>query len=229
MQLPLDIKISDNASFDNFITSDHFLINSLRRLVTEKKPAVIYLWGSAGSGKSHLMQALCQQVGQSNQLLSYLPMKELIQYSVDILEGLESIPVICVDDVQLIAANSQWQQGLFHLFNQVAERGGRLLFAATASPRELGLALQDLVSRLEWGPVFHLQLLEDEQKIEALRLRARQRGLELDIESAKYVLSRFPRDLNGLFAVLDTLDAASMIKQRRISIPFIREVFSNTK
>jgi DnaA family protein len=102
-----------------------------------------------------------------------------------------------------------------------------MLFAATASPAELGLSLADLVSRLQSGPVFHVPVLDDEQKIQALRLRARQRGLELENEPAKYLLNRFPRDLNALFEVLDTLDAQSLVKQRRITIPFIREVFSD--
>jgi len=227
VQLPLAIPINESANFENFIAADDFLIDSLRQLVNEKKFAVIYLWGASGSGKSHLLQAACQHLGESSESATYLPLIELLQYPVSMLDGMQNMPVVCVDDLQAISHNSQWQQGLFHLFNQVYERGGRLLFSATASPRELGIDLQDLVSRLEWGPVFHLQSLQDEQKIEVLQLRARQRGLELDIEPAKYLLNRFPRDLNALFAVLDTLDTASLIKQRRITIPFIREVFSN--
>lgn len=226
VQLPLAIKVSESASFDNFIGADDFMQDSLRQLASVDAAAVVYLWGSSGSGKSHLLQAVCQQLGETGKSAAYLPLEELVQYPPSMLEGMDALPVICVDDLQVIANNASWQQGLFHLFNQVHAQGGRLLFSATASPRELGLELQDLVSRLQWGPVFHLRVLDDEQKMDVLKLRARERGLELEDEPARYLLSRFPRDLNALFEVLDTLDAASMIRQRRITIPFIRDVFS---
>ncbi len=226
MQLPLAIHINETASFDNFLCADSFLIASLEQLAVEDTRAVIYLWGANGSGKSHLLQAVCQRAGLANAPVSYLPMAELIRHPVSMLEGMENIAVICVDDLQYLQGNPEWQQGLFNLFNRVHEQGGRMLFAATASPGELGLSLADLVSRLQSGPVFHVPLLDDEQKIEALKLRARQRGLELENDPAKYLLNRFPRDLNALFDILDTLDQESLIKQRRLTIPFIREVFT---
>ncbi len=227
MQLPLAIQISEAASLENFLCpSDDFLIASLRQLAVEDSRAVTYLWGASGSGKTHLLQAVCRQAGLSNQLSAYLPLAELSTYPPTMLEGMESAAVICVDDVQMLHAKPEWQQALFNLFNRVYEQGGRMLFAATASPTELDLSLADLVSRLQSGPVFQVSVLSDELKLEALQLRARQRGLVLEQEPAKYLLNRFPRDLNALFEVLDKLDQASLIKQRRITIPFIREVFA---
>jgi DnaA family protein len=228
MQLPLAIQISDSASFENFLCPDDaFLIASLEKLAVEDSRAVIYLWGASGSGKTHLLQAVCRQASEANMLASYLPLAELISLPVAMLEGMESMAVICVDDLQYLRDNPDWQQGLFNLFNRVYEQGGRMLFAAMASPAELDLSLADLQSRLQSGPVFHVPVLTDERKIEALKLRARQRGLELDNDPAKFLLNRFPRDLNALFEVLDRLDQESLIKQRRITIPFIREVFSD--
>jgi len=228
MQLPLAIQISDSASFENFLSPDDaFLVASLEKLAVEDSRAVMYLWGASGSGKTHLLQAVCRLASEANALASYLPLAELISHPVAMLEGMENIAVICVDDLQYLRDNPDWQQGLFNLFNRVYEQGGRMLFAATASPVELGLSLADLQSRLQSGPVFHVPVLTDEQKIEALKLRARQRGLELDNEPAQYLLNRFPRDLNALFEVLDRLDQESLIKQRRITIPFIREVFAD--
>jgi DnaA family protein len=187
----------------------------------------MYLWGASGSGKTHLLQAVCRLASETNELASYLPLAELISHPIAMLEGMENMAVICVDDLQYLRGNPEWQQGLFNLFNRVHEQGGRMLFAATASPAELDLSLPDLQSRLQSGPVFHVPVLADEQKIEALKLRARQRGLQLDNEPAQYLLNRFPRDLNALFEVLDMLDQESLIKQRRITIPFIREVFTD--
>ena len=227
MQLPLAIHLNEAASFGNFINpGDDFVLATLEQLASVESRAVIYLWGTPGCGKTHLLQAVCRQAGQANTRTSYLPMAELIDYPTAMLEGMEDNALICIDDLQSVSDRPDWQQALFNLFNRVYEQGGRMLFAATASPAELGLSLADLVSRLQSGPVFHIAELDDDRKIEALRLRARQRGLELDGEPARYLLNRFPRDLNALFDVLDTLDQESLIKQRRITIPFIREVFA---
>jgi DnaA family protein len=88
--------------------------------------------------------------------------------------------------------------------------------------------LPDLRSRLVWGPVFQLQVLPDAKKREALQLRAQLRGLELPENVADYLLSHYPRDLFGLFARLDQLDTAAMALQRKLTIPFIKTVFSQS-
>jgi len=226
MQLPLAIQLNESANFGNYISpDDHFLIDSLKQLIVSSEFSVIYLWGGIGSGKTHLLQAVCHQASQINETVCYLPMAELIQQPPVMLDGLENISVICIDDLQSISGHADWQQAVFHLFNSVQAVGGRIVFSGNASPREMGLSLQDLISRLEWGPVFHIQVLGDDQKIAALKLRAMQRGLELETEPARFLLNRFPRDLNALFEVLDKLDRESLIKQRRLTIPFIREIF----
>jgi DnaA family protein len=71
--------------------------------------------------------------------------------------------------------------------------------------------------------VYQLRDLDEAGRIEALRLRAAQRGLQLPQETSEYLLRRVPRDLPSLFEVLDHLDEASLIAQRRLTIPFIRE------
>ena len=227
MQIPLAIQINTSASFDNFVYPDEpFVLDSLKQFATGAGEQVIYLWGKAMSGKTHLLQAVCQLAAQNMVSVTYIPLSELIQHSSDVLGGMEEFPVICIDDLQVIKDKPDWQLAIFNLFNCVKDNGGRLLFSALASPKNLGLSLDDLVSRLEWGPVFNLQSINDDQKAEVIQLRAQQRGLELDMDTARYMLNRFPRNLNILFEMLDKLDTESLIKQRRITIPFIREVFA---
>jgi len=228
MQLPLAIQINEHVSFDNFIYPDEpFLIESLKQFANGQGETAIFLWGKTASGKSHLLQAVCQLAAQHHEPVTCLPMSELIQYTPDVLAGMEGFPVVCIDDLQVLKDRADWQLAIFNLFNRVKDGGGRLLFSATASPKKLGLSLNDLVSRLEWGPVFNLQPINDEQKIEAIKLRAQQRGLELETDTARYMLNRFPRNLDALFEMLDKLDTESLIRQRRITIPFVREVFNN--
>src|SRR5258708_6496651 len=71
--------------------------------------------------------------------------------------------------------------------------------------------------------VYQLRELDDDGRIEALRLRAAQRGLQLPYETSEYLLKRMPRDMRSLFEILDQLDEASLVAQRRLTIPFIRD------
>lgn len=129
---------------------------------------------------------------------------------------------MCVDDVNAIAGDATWEAALFALYERMRAHGGLLVLAASASPVSIGLKLADLATRLAAGLVYQLQPLSDAEKISALRLRAHRRGLEMTEEVANYLLARFPRDTSSLFALLDKLDTATLVAQRRLTIPFLR-------
>ena len=115
-----------------------------------------------------------------------------------------------------------WEEALFRLFNEALELRHRLIFAASAAPRQLPWSLPDWRSRAAACVVYQLRDLDEAGRAEALRLRAAQHGLELPPETAEYLLRRMPRDLPSLFEILDQLDEASLAAQRRLTIPFIR-------
>jgi len=199
-QLPLRIGLRDSATFANFLPAAN--AQALHALQQQGEP-FIYLWGAGGCGKSHLLQAACHAVTEAGGSAVYLPLGELSQMSAELLEGMERMQLVCIDEVDSIAGNTRWEQALFHLYNRLRDSGNRLVVAGQAAPPALGLSLPDLVSRLGWGPVYQLQLLSDE---------------------ANYLLNRAPRDMQALFALLDELDEVSLAAQRRLTIPFVREV-----
>ena len=99
-----------------------------------------------------------------------------------------------------------------------------MIVAGDIAPKALPIKLADLQSRLSWGPVFHLQELNDENKIAALQLRAKTRGFELTEEVGLFLIRRSARDMPSLFALLERLDEASLAKHRKLTIPFVREL-----
>lgn len=220
-QLPLGIGLKDAATFDNFFSAGNEL---LLEALQQDNDRMLYLWGPTGCGKSHLLQALCHETAANGQSPVYLPLEELRMLSPELLEGLEVQALIAVDDIQAIAGIWQWEEALFHLYNRVRDGGQRLVVSATVAPAGLGLTLPDLVSRLGWGPVFQLTLLSDTDKRAALQMRARRRGLEMGDEVADYLMRRCPRDMDSLFNLLNQLDQASLAAQRRLTIPFVREL-----
>jgi DnaA family protein len=216
-QLPLQIKLSDTATFDNFFAAGN---QELVALLQQGSEPCVYFWSAFPAGKTHLLQALCRE--HANQSI-YLPLGEFEQLSPSMLEGLEQFNVICLDDVQCIAGNPAWEEALFDLYNRAREAGSRLVVSGCATPAQLSLQLADLVSRLNWGPVFQVHSLNDEQKMQALQMRAELRGFSVPDEVAKYLINHYPRDMRSLFDMLDSLDDATLQAQRKLTIPFVKQ------
>ena len=222
-QLPLGLKLRDGATFANFLAGPNAAaVDAVRGCADGDGERFVYLAGPAGAGKSHLLQAACRLAGEAGGACAYLPLAEVP--APEALEGLEVLDLVCLDDFQVVAGRRPWEEAVFHFFNRWWEGRGRLVVAAQGRPAELGLGLADLRSRMEWGLGCGLRVLDDGSKIEALRLRARARGLDLPDEVGRYLLRRLPRDLGALFDVLDRLDDASLVAQRRLTVPFIKEV-----
>lgn len=224
-QLTLGIGLNDSASFGNYFPGGNAeVLNHLRACAHGENGLPVLVWGAPGSGKTHLLHAACHTATARAEHPAYLPMRDAALLSPDVLEDLEHCALVCIDDVDAIAGRPAWEEALFHLYNRVSEQGHRLVLSAAAPPGELKLNLPDLASRLAWGLVLHLEALDETDKLGALQLRAEQRGFELPTEVAQFLLRRCPRDMLSLFALLDRLDQASLAAQRKLTIPFVRDL-----
>lgn len=222
-QLPLAIRLRDDATFSNFYVGDNgACVNALKEQLHEGEP-YIFVYGSQSSGRSHLLQASCHYAETLGIGSVYLPLRELAGYSPEeLFEGLESMSLVCLDDIDCVIADVEWQQQLFHLFNRLRDNNCALLIAASSSVNSLDISLADLSSRLSWGAVFQLAKLSDEQRIAAIRMRATRRGFELTDEVAQFIYNRTQRNTETLIVVLDKLDEASLQHQRKLTIPFVK-------
>jgi DnaA-homolog protein len=216
-QLALGMRLRAEAVFESFAPGvNGEIITALRGPSTTP----LWLWGAPGSGKTHLLQAVCSAAGAA---AAYFPLDRSLALPPEALTGYERTRILCVDDVDAVAGDQAWEKSLFRLFNEAAELRTRLIFAARVAPRQAAWSLEDWRSRAAASIVYQLRELDDQGRIEALRLRAAQRGLQLPYETSEYLLKRMPRDLPTLFAILDRLDEASLVAQRRLTIPFIRD------
>ena len=224
-QLPLPFTLLEDFNFESFIaTENQLIVESL------KKPdePFIFLWGSLGTGKTHLLQSTCQYQTQLGGTASYLPSKELTNTSPQLLDGLANIDLICIDDIESLYGKPYWEEALFNLFNQIRQVGGRLVVSSTVSPQHAEITLDDLKSRLNSGLPLNLSTLSDESILQALQSRAQKIGLELNRETANYLITHFPRDLHTLWSLLNQLDQASLAAQRKLTIPFLKAALAKS-
>ena len=221
-QMALPLRLADHAVFDSYLSAgNETLVATLRDLAGGTSTLGCWIWGAPATGKTHLLQAACDKAGDRS---VYVPLRMLKPGGPGILEGLASRDLICLDDIDQVAGDASWETALFSLCNEVLDAGRSLVVAAPMSPRECPINLPDLQSRLARLATFQVHALDEEQRIEALQLRARHRGLELPDDTASYLLSRNRRDMASLYELLDKLDHEALRAKRRLTIPFVREV-----
>ena len=231
-QLSLNLRLKDGSSFSNFLATTNLeALERLRSMVVaaargETRESALFLWGVTGSGKTHMLQASCRLAQEFGATPVYVPLAEASSLSISLLEDVGDMPLVCLDDVDRIAGKPEWEKALFSLSEHLRHARGTLVAAASGSPNHIGLCMPELSTRLAWGPVYQLQPLDDLEKLDAVRLRARNRGFEMPEEVVRYILNRYPRDTHSLFDLLDRIDRASLAHQRRVTIPFIRSLES---
>ncbi|UCC57359.1 MAG: DnaA regulatory inactivator Hda [Gammaproteobacteria bacterium] len=224
-QLPLGLALRDSARFASFFPGPNAeAVRCLQLAAVGEGETLVFLSGDTGLGKTHLLQAACHEAARREHAAAYLPLNELKSLSPELFDEMEAMQLLCIDDVDAIAGLPEWEAGLFHLFNRTRESGSRLLITGSGHVDRLGIKLPDLVSRLGWGVTYTLKPIDNDSVHMALMHRARSRGLELPEETAAFLLKRIPRDLPSVFTLLDRLDEASMVEQRRLTIPFVKAV-----
>lgn len=212
-QLTLNIRLRDDATFENFIGSAAGRIQGKERLH--------YLWGPAGSGKSHLLQALCHQINTEDGDSIYL--ENLAVNSAEILHSLETFSLICLDDIDDILGDENWELALFHLMNSVKDGDSRLIVSASTPAVNLKCKLLDLDSRLKAAVAVETDTPGDEEKLVMLKRRANNRGFDLNDEVARFILGRAPRDMRHLIELLERLEVETLRQQKILTIPFVKK------
>jgi DnaA family protein len=225
-QIPLRLTPQALYQIDNFYFSQQELNTVVLTFCQQSTPQFLYVWGDAAAGKTHLALAIVEHAQKKHGKRSlYLPLAELVeQASPAVLESLEKQSLVCIDELEAVEGNSEWEEALFHCFNRLQEAGCQLLIMSRRNPTTLKIHLPDLQSRLAAGLVYQLDNLNDSAKQHVMMAQSRARGLEMSLDVAQYILHHHSRDLSALMAFLAALDKASMAAQRRLTLPFVRQV-----
>jgi len=227
IQLPLRLVMPEYATWDQVYTrSEDMVVTHLKQFVADKGEGFLLLQGTAGSGKTVLLQTVCQEAQRGEQDAVYLSLAEADQYVPEWLRDLQHHDVVCLDAIDTIAGHSQWEQSLFHLFNAMRDQHKRLLLATGQSLTQATWQLADLKSRLQCGLLLHLQPLSEQEIMHTLQQQAQQVGLVLTNEVTEFMLRRLPRNMATMSKALQQLNHASLVTQRKLTVPFVKAVLN---
>jgi len=216
-QLAFDLADAPRPTLDNFVVARNAeLVQHLREVGRSgERERCVYIWGSRGSGRSHLLEGAVAELAQRGCRVRYL------RPGFHSADATPEVDAAAVDDVDLL--DEQDQSALFNLYNDLRERGGVMLAAGSTPPNQLPLRA-DVVTRLAWGLVYEVHALSDDEKMHALTRRAAALGFELSQEVVQYLLSRVPRDMRTLIAMVDALDRYSLETKRAVNLTLAREL-----
>lgn len=219
--------VLDDAYFESFYISDEqrLLVNSLQQFVRDDAEDFVYLCGRSGLGKTHLLKAVCDLAERLRKSSRYVLLSDVQGAAPsDILSGHLAEQFLCLDNLDAICGNRQWEVALFDLYNQRIAAGLATYFSASKPAIMLEIELADLQSRLAAVLSFQLVDMSDLEKIALLRFRAAQRGIDINDGCLSYIILRSGRDVSVLMDVLQRLDRGSLAAGRKITVPFIKSV-----
>jgi len=240
-QIALDLGHTPKPTLDNFIaTGNENLMAVLKDVQSrwQKAPQdqvalnadskMIHLWGTSGSGRTHLLSALqlqASELGINAFLINHDSSMDEWRACADVLiENSQAPGLLCVDDIDHL---SEFAQGaLFRLHNLVREASHQHLITASLAPSSNLQIRDDLKTRLVWGLVFQMHTLSDSEKLQALHQAAAQRGLQISNEVAPWLLKHFHRDMPSLMSLLEALDNYSLETKRAITLPLLKEMLA---
>jgi DnaA family protein len=222
-QIPLALRFEADHELRAFHGSAE-LVGMLEEVAAGGRDDWLYIAGARGSGKTHLLLATCTRARAAGRDAAFLSLPALRGRLGDALQGQARAALVCIDGLESVAGDRDDEIALFHFHNAARAAGARVVYSAEAMPSALALVLPDLRSRLEQCTRIALEPLDETGRREVLRQRAARRGLELDEAVLDWLFRRVGRDLASLTQLLDRLDRASLAEQRRLTIPFLREV-----
>ncbi|MEJ7746620.1 MAG: DnaA regulatory inactivator Hda [Luteimonas sp.] len=226
-QLPLALRYPPEQRLDTYLSPPDGVIAQLHALASVRESDWLFVSGPAGVGKRHLALAVCADADANGRRATYLSLKAAVGRVAEALDGLEDNDVVALDDLDAIAGHRDDEVALFDFHNRARASGVGVLYASQSTPDDLPLLLPDLRSRLSQCTRIVLQPLNDAGRGEVLRQRAQRRGLVLEDAALDWLLKRVDRDLASLTALLDRLDQASLAAQRRITVPFLKQVLDS--
>ena len=219
-QLTFPWNKSNKSNFNNFYFESSNIEAKDALLVSED----IFLYGLEKTGKTYLLQSLCNHYFSEGKTSLLIPLKEVKDLGSQITESLENLDLICIDDVDLIVGDNPWEVGIFNLINNCLLTNCRLVFCSSLNPSSINFDLKDLTSRIK--KINHIEIfpVKATNLYKAIKFIANSRSINLDKREIDYLITYSERSIANLINIIEKLDDLSMELKRKITVPLIKEV-----
>ena len=222
-QLTFPWNTVNKSSLESFYASkDNLHVVSILKDKTFQDDLFIY--GSKESGKTYLLQAMCNSYSSLNKSSLYIPLKKAMGYGTEIFESLENIQLICLDGIENVISTIEWEKAIFNLINKTLISKSRLIITSSEDLQSLNFVLPDLESRLRKIESYELTPIQDKDILDALKYISKLKSINLGDKEARYLVTYSQRNISNLVHILESLDQLSMEMKRKITIPLIKEV-----
>jgi len=228
-QLIFPFQINQKASFDSFFCSpdNQNLMTRLADIVSSQDTSELIIHGEEGSGKSFLMQAICNELSSAEKQFAFIPMKKAFNMGVEIFQNLGSLDAVCIDDLQFILANQDWETALFNLINECQQSNCTLMLSLGGTqPLDESIILPDLLSRIKRMEFIALHAVQDEFFNQAIDFVAQQLDIKIEEAELEFLLKHQTRIFSLLVENIITLDNQAASLKRKITIPLIKETLN---
>ncbi|MFK7955678.1 MAG: DnaA/Hda family protein [Lysobacterales bacterium] len=222
IQLPLTLPSDDEASFEFFVAGSAF-VSYLKQIASGESQDWVWLQGAEGRGKTHLLCAMSRAAGRP---AGYLDAAVLKDAGPDCLAALDGLELVLLDDFDQLLS-PLWEEAWFHQFNRWRASGTQLVVASARRLHGHEVQLPDLQSRLRMMVEVQIGSLSAADHADLLQRRAAARGFALDTPVINYLLSRESRSARELVLMLDRLGHESLSAQRKLTVPFVRQVLGH--
>ncbi|PYQ35608.1 MAG: chromosomal replication initiator protein DnaA [Acidobacteria bacterium] len=198
----------------------------------------LFIYGGAGLGKTHLIQAIGQQ------LRDVSPRRKVVYMSADSFvtelitsirydkmqsfrDRYRSVDALLLDDIQFLAGKERTQEEFFHTFNALYEAQKQIVFTSDAPPKEIPTLEERLRSRFEWGLIADIQPPDLETKVAILRKKAEEKKINLPHEVALFIAERVRSNIRELEGYLNRVSAFASLTGNSLSIDLAKEALKD--
>ena len=242
-KLKIDPQINPGYTFDNFIEGDCNRLARSAGLAVAKKPGgtafnPLVIFGDVGLGKTHLAQAIGNDILQNNpnKTVLYVSSEKFTNQIIesirnnavnDFVNFYQLVDILIVDDIQFLANKIKTQEIFFHIFNQLHQGGKQIILTSDRPPKDLDGMAERLISRFKWGLSADLQAPDLETRMAILESKMSREGLELPYDVCEFICYNIKNNIRELEGVLISLVAQSTLNRREIDMDLAKEVIKN--
>lgn len=230
--------LSPDYSFENFISGPNNRLACAAATAVAEQPGTAYnplfIHGGVGLGKTHLLQAICQQILNANpgfQIL-YVSCDAFMNQFIECVQSgqmndfrhrYRHVDMLVIDDIHFLANKDRSQEEFFHTFNELYQNNKQIVLSSDAAPSEIPQLEERLVSRFNWGLVTQVGKPCFETRIAILKAKAQLRGLEIPEDVIEHIAKRVDSNARDLEGAVTTLQGHASLQQRKIDMDLARE------